>query len=381
VADTKISGLSAGAPAQAGDLIPIARSGSNFSITPANILAYGASPVAGTTAAFSSTLAAGNTTITGTLSTSGADTAASYSATGGSAPSVAASKVYSFVSGGVPVKQWVDAGNAANARIADFVFASGSFSGRFTNDANSAATNWLSVAGNSSAITSIALTGNTAVTGTLSATSIGANAQILMYPGSSNMTVGTGSVANTEKFMVASPGNAFGGIGITDTVDASNFPFVVFRKTDGTGIGSISRVTTTNAVVYNTTSDYRLKNNQAPLTGSGEFIDALKPKTWEWAENGIKAAGFVAHEFAEVSPSSVTGEKDGSREEEYEVSPAVAATTDEDGKELTPAIAAVKATRTVPVYQGMQASSSEVIANLVAELQSLRKRISQLEAK
>jgi hypothetical protein len=112
----------------------------------------------------------GNTSVTGTLSTSGADTAASYSATGGSAPSVASSKVYSFVSGGIPVKQWVDAANAANARIADFVFASGSFSGRFTNDANSAATNWLSVAGNSSAITSIALTGNTAVTGTLSAT-------------------------------------------------------------------------------------------------------------------------------------------------------------------------------------------------------------------
>ena len=224
-------------------------------------------------------------------------------------------------------------------------------------------------------------TGNQSVTGTLSATSIGANAQILMYPGGSNMTVGTGSVANTEKFMVASPGNAYGGIGITDTVDASNFPFIVFRNTAGTGIGSISRVTTTNAVVYNTTSDYRLKNNQAPLTGSGEFIDALKPKTWEWAENGIKAAGFVAHEFAEVSPSSVTGEKDGSREEEYEVSPAIAATTDKDGKELTPAIAAVKATRTVPVYQGMQASSSEVIANLVAELQSLRSRLAALEAK
>ena len=49
MADTKISGLAAGAPAQAGDLIPIARSGANYSITPANILAYGSSPVAGTT--------------------------------------------------------------------------------------------------------------------------------------------------------------------------------------------------------------------------------------------------------------------------------------------------------------------------------------------
>lgn len=38
MADTKISGLAAGAPAQSGDLIPIARSGANYSITPGNIL-------------------------------------------------------------------------------------------------------------------------------------------------------------------------------------------------------------------------------------------------------------------------------------------------------------------------------------------------------
>lgn len=43
MADTKISGLAAGAPAQATDLIPIARAGANYSITPANILSYGAS--------------------------------------------------------------------------------------------------------------------------------------------------------------------------------------------------------------------------------------------------------------------------------------------------------------------------------------------------
>jgi hypothetical protein len=156
---------------------------------------------------------------------------------------------------------------------------------------------------------------------------------------------------------------------ITDKAAAntSAFKFLSFVSNSAEA-GSITRVLQTAAVTYNTSSDYRLKNNQAPLTGSGAFIDALKPKTWEWAESGIKAAGFIAHEFAEVSPSSVTGEKDGTQEEEYVVSPA------EDGKE------AVKATRTVPLYQGMQASSSEVIANMVAELQSLRSRIATLEA-
>jgi hypothetical protein len=112
----------------------------------------------------------------------------------------------------------------------------------------------------------------------------------------------------------------------------------------GSTVGSIS--TNGTITIYNTTSDYRLKNNQEPLTGSGAFIDALQPKTWNWAQNGSKGAGFIAHEFAEVSPSSVNGEKDA---------------LDAEGN---------------PVYQSMQASSAEVIANLVAEIQSLRQRLS-----
>lgn len=115
----------------------------------------------------------------------------------------------------------------------------------------------------------------------------------------------------------------------------------IVRK--GAVVGTIS--TTNLLTAYNTTSDYRLKNNQAPLTNSGAFIDALQPKTWEWAQDGSKGVGFIAHEFAEVSPSSVNGEKDA---------------VDADGN---------------PVYQSMQASSADVIANLVAEIQSLRKRL------
>jgi hypothetical protein len=101
---------------------------------------------------------------------------------------------------------------------------------------------------------------------------------------------------------------------------------------------------------YSTSSDYRRKSNVKDLTGSGTFIDALKPRTFDW-DTGDKAVGFIAHEFAEVSPSSVSGEKDA---------------VDSDGK---------------PVYQAMQASSSEVIANLVAELQSLRRRNADIESR
>jgi hypothetical protein len=77
----------------------------------------------------------------------------------------------------------------------------------------------------------------------------------------------------------------------------------------------------------------------------------VKPKVGTWKVDGSKFVGFLAHEFAEVSPSSVSGEKDA---------------VDADGN---------------PKYQAMQASSSEVIANLVAELQSVRARLAALEAK
>jgi hypothetical protein len=119
---------------------------------------------------------------------------------------------------------------------------------------------------------------------------------------------------------------------------------------NGSGIGSITQSGTT-AVAYNTSSDYRLKDNQAPLTGSGVFIDALQPKTWTWTADGSAGTGFIAHEVQAVSPNSVVGEKDA---------------VDAEGK---------------PVMQSMEYGSAEFIANIIAELQDLRKRVSALENK
>jgi hypothetical protein len=117
---------------------------------------------------------------------------------------------------------------------------------------------------------------------------------------------------------------------------------------NGNGVvGSVS--TNGSNTTWATSSDYRLKNIDGPLTGSGIFIDALKPKVGTWKVDNSKFVGFLAHEFAEVSPMSVTGEKDA---------------VDSDGK---------------PVYQAMQAGTAEVIANLVAELQSVRQRLAALE--
>jgi hypothetical protein len=101
---------------------------------------------------------------------------------------------------------------------------------------------------------------------------------------------------------------------------------------------------------YAASSDYRLKSNAQPLANSGAFIDALQPKSWTWATSGQPGAGFIAHEVAAVSPSSVFGEKDA---------------VNDDGS---------------PKYQSMEYGSPEFIANIVAELQSLRARVAALEA-
>jgi hypothetical protein len=122
---------------------------------------------------------------------------------------------------------------------------------------------------------------------------------------------------------------------------------IVFYNPNGQ-VGFIN--TSGSATVYSTSSDYRLKSNQQPLTGSGAFIDALQPKTWAWLADGAPGVGFIAHEVAPIAPSAVSGTKD-----------------------------AVNADGT-PSYQGVAYGSAEFIANIIAELQSLRARVAALEA-
>jgi hypothetical protein len=143
-----------------------------------------------------------------------------------------------------------------------------------------------------------------------------------------------------------------------------------FRK-DGTTVGSVS--VTASATAYNTSSDYRLKENIEPMTGALDAVAQLKPVTYNWKADGSDGQGFIAHELAEVVPDCVVGEKDATKEEEYEVTPAV---MDENGKEVTPA---VMGTRTVPVYQGID--TSFLVATLTAAIQEQQAMINELKAK
>jgi hypothetical protein len=123
----------------------------------------------------------------------------------------------------------------------------------------------------------------------------------------------------------------------------STSSFFAYFDYNGSGVGSITTNGTTTT--YGVTSDYRLKTVIGAVTGQGERIDALEPIEYTWNSNGQRTCGFLAHKFQEVYSDSVTGTKNA---------------VDADGK---------------PVYQSMQAATSEVIADLVAEIQSLRKRL------
>jgi hypothetical protein len=139
---------------------------------------------------------------------------------------------------------------------------------------------------------------------------------------------------------------------VDSNASANGANYIVFRKSTEASIGAITRNGTSDAVLYNTSSDYRLKDITGAVTAeeAKDFIMALQPKQGTWKSNGSKFVGFLAHEFQEVSPSSVSGEKDA---------------VDKDGN---------------PEYQGMQAASSEVMANLIALVQEQQALITQLQA-
>lgn len=152
---------------------------------------------------------------------------------------------------------------------------------------------------------------------------------------------------------------------------------LAFLNYNGVGVGSIT--STSTATAYNTSSDYRLKENIAPMTGALESVAKLKPVTYTWKSNGSDGQGFIAHELQEVVPECVTGEKDATRIEQYEVTPAIPATFDEEGNELTPAVEAVMGEREIPVYQGID--TSFLVATLTAAIQEQQAMIEELKAK
>lgn len=166
---------------------------------------------------------------------------------------------------------------------------------------------------------------------------------------SGNLLVGT----TTSNFNFASGWNILinSGASYTNTAHAngtsSGAGYANFVYNSGI-IGSITQNGTT-AISYNTSSDYRLKEAIAPMTGALAKVALLKPCTYKWKVDGSDGQGFIAHELAEVEAGCVTGEKDA---------------VDADGN---------------PQYQGID--TSFLVATLTAAIQEQQTLITALTAR
>jgi hypothetical protein len=187
----------------------------------------------------------------------------------------------------------------------------------------------------------------TAASGT--ATNIITFTQALTLDASGNLLIGrtTVPVQNTAGAAIQNTGliitessQTQGGLWVNRITSDGN---VLYFTRQNSAVGSIS--VTGSATAYNTSSDYRLKNIIGPVTNSGAYIDSLNPVEGTWKADGSTFVGLIAHEVQEASRTQVaTGIKDGAE------------------------------------MQGMDYSSAELIANLIAEVKSLRQRVATLEA-
>lgn len=172
-------------------------------------------------------------------------------------------------------------------------------------------------------------------------------------------------IGTTERMRIDSSGNLLVGTKITDPRNftsgsgyklGDSFEFanssavnVINRTSSGSGIfvgfrvqanGTGSITTDGTSTAYNTSSDYRLKENIQPMQNALSTVAQLKPVTYTWKVDGSDGQGFIAHELQAVVPDCVTGEKDA---------------VDADGN---------------PVYQGID--TSFLVATLTAAIQELK---------
>ena len=81
---------------------------------------------------------------------------------------------------------------------------------------------------------------------------------------------------------------------------------VSMQRNDGTEVGSITIGVSSTG--FNTSSDYRLKENVADLDGAVNRVKQLAPKRFNFIDDPDKTVdGFLAHEAQTVVPEAVTG--------------------------------------------------------------------------
>ena len=135
------------------------------------------------------------------------------------------------------------------------------------------------------------------------------NTERMRIDSSGNLLVGGTSMVNAGKALVQwNSSSGVEGLILYDTDSTAVGRFAQKFNRNGTVVGSIQ--TTLTATSYVTSSDYRLKENIAFMSGALDKVAQLKPVTYKWKSDGSDGQGFIAHELQEVCPDAVVGEKD-----------------------------------------------------------------------
>lgn len=198
-----------------------------------------------------------------------------------------------------------------------------------------------------------AITASTAELNNTTGTTSNIQAQLdeNLFDFSSSATAIYGSTSAKQDggvFLQNAGSNGSGSAHFIDVSHANTLPnsyYAAFRYL-GTAVGSITRSSSTG-VSYNTSSDYRLKENVTPINNATNRVKELNPCRFNFKGEQRIVDGFLAHEAQQVVPESVVGDKDA---------------VDDEGN---------------PMYQGID--QSKIVPLLTAALQEAIARIEALE--
>ena len=136
--------------------------------------------------------------------------------------------------------------------------------------------------------------------------------------------------------------------------------YIIFQDVSNNNIGNITRGAG-SSIAFNTTSDYRLKENVVTLSDAITRLKTLSPKRFNFkSAPSITLDGFLAHEVTAV-PEAVEGEKDGVITQEMLDAGTLEGTVGD------------------PIYQGID--QSKLVPLLTAALQEAVAKIEVLETK
>jgi hypothetical protein len=142
-----------------------------------------------------------------------------------------------------------------------------------------------------------------------------------------------------------------------------------FEKSTSGNVGSITHNDSTTS--FNTSSDYRLKENVVTDWDATTRLKQLKPSRFNFkVDKDTTVDGFLAHEVSSIVPEAVTGEKDATTKEVLYVK----------GDEI-PEGKKVGDVKIPSQIQPQAIDQSKLVPLLVKTVQELEARIAKLESK